>query len=177
MRSPLSDYTARVRTSVTGLFQSRDFGQATWPRRRAIPARSIRSASRGSFVRSLGNMLRSVVSREGCRHDAGSVQFRRVHLIGVLSVAGDGPDPDITGTASLRDLVSLQSGRRSGQAQLVGATSILKVDPSTHMRCNTTAMRRAKATIARFRPRRLATRDAHVRSALPRPRFSMTVAA
>lgn len=125
----------------------------------------------------MGNVLRSVVSREGCRHDAGSMQFRRVHLIGVLSVAGDGPDPDITGTASLRDLESSQSGRRSGQAQLGDAASILKVVPSTQIRCNTTAMRRARATIARFRPRRLATWDAHVRSALPRPRFSMTVAA
>lgn len=38
-------------------------------------------------------MLRSVVSREGCRHDAGSMLFRCAHPNGMLSVTGDGPDP------------------------------------------------------------------------------------
>lgn len=45
------------------------------------------------------------------------------------------------------------------------------IDPDTMQH------RRARATIARFRPRRLATWDAHVRSALPHSRFSMIVAA
>jgi len=49
--------------------------------------------------------------------------------------------------------------------------------PSIHIRCSTTPIRRASATVARFLPRRLATFSAHVRSQLGRPRCSMTVAA
>jgi len=111
--------------------------------------------------------------RGGCRHCAGSRQFQSVHLIGVLGEAGDGPGRDTTGTAPLRDLESLRSGRQSGRDRVVGTAAIPKVVPSTHIRCITTAKRRARATIARLRPRRFATRDAHVRSALPRPQFSM----
>jgi hypothetical protein len=47
--------------------------------------------------------------REGWHQDAGLMQFRRVHLRNVLSLAVDGLDPDITGTAFLRDLESLRS--------------------------------------------------------------------
>src|SRR6056297_3066760 len=91
-------------------------------------------------MRSFGNMLRFVVS----------------------AWAADGPDHDITGTASLRDFKSLRSCRRNCLDQLIVEPSILKVVPSTQMRCRTTARRRARATIARLRPRRLATREAHV---------------
>ena len=48
---------------------------------------------------------------------------------------------------------------------------------SFHIRCSTTPIRRASATVARFFPRRLATFSAHVRSQLGRPRCSITVAA
>lgn len=82
--------------------------------------------------------------------------FRRLHLIGMLSLAGDRPEPDSTGTASLRDLGSLRCGRRNRSDQTVEA-SILKLAPSTHMRRSMTATRRAIITIARFCPQRLAT--------------------
>ena len=146
---------ARLQTSVTGPRPSSDFAEQNQSRWRVPLMRSFRLPQRGSCSRSLGNVLRFVVSQAGCRQDAGSMQFRRVHLISVLSLAGDGPEPDIIGTASLRDLGSLRSDRRSGLDQ--AAASILKFVPSTHMRCSTTAMRRARATIARFRPRRFAT--------------------
>jgi len=145
----------RLWTSVTGPRPSSDFAEQNQSRWRVPLMRSFRLPQRGSCSRSLGNVLRFVVSQAGCRQDAGSMQFRRVHLISVLSLAGDGPEPDIIGTASLRDLGSLRSDRRSGLDQ--AAASILKFVPSTHMRCSTTAMRRARATIARFRPRRFAT--------------------
>ncbi len=48
---------------------------------------------------------------------------------------------------------------------------------SLHMRCRTEPMRRAKATIPRFRPRRFATCAAQLLSHEARPRFIMTVAA
>jgi len=41
--------------------------------------------------------------------------------------------------------------------------------PSRHMRCRTTPMRRAKATVARFLPRRCATRSAQALSQFGRP--------
>ena len=48
---------------------------------------------------------------------------------------------------------------------------------SRHMRFRTTPMRRARATVARFFPRRWATRRAQAVSQLGRPWFSITVAA
>ena len=49
--------------------------------------------------------------------------------------------------------------------------------PSRHMRCSTTPMRRANATVARFFPRDLATFHAQAVSQLALPRFNITVAA
>ena len=46
-------------------------------------------------------------------------------------------------------------------AATTGALVQRKSLPSIHMRCNTTASLRAKATFARFKPRSLATRIAH----------------
>ncbi len=48
---------------------------------------------------------------------------------------------------------------------------------STIIRCSTTPMRRARATVARFLPRRAARRNAQAFSQLDLPPFSMTVAA
>ena len=48
---------------------------------------------------------------------------------------------------------------------------------STHIRCSITLMRRAKATMARFAPRRRATCAPHVLSQVECPRCIMTVAA
>lgn len=72
-------------------------------------------------IRSTGAVFSSVKSprvhasvrgqREGCHQDAGSVQFRCVHLIGVLGKAGISPDHDIIGTTSLGDLEDLRPGR------------------------------------------------------------------
>jgi hypothetical protein len=44
--------------------------------------------------------------------------------------------------------------------------------PSRHIRCSTSPMRRARATVARFFPRRPATRNAQAVSQLGRARFS-----
>ena len=55
-----------------------------------------------------------------------------INLIGVLRLAGDGPDQDITGTASIRNLKNPQSGTRSGRVQVVGAASIRKSPHSVH---------------------------------------------
>lgn len=65
-----------------------------------FPAQSIHLASCGPILRPSGNMLRFVVSREGCR-DAGAMQFPHVHRIGALSLAGVCPDPDIAEIAPL----------------------------------------------------------------------------
>jgi hypothetical protein len=45
--------------------------------------------------------------------------FRCVHLIGVLGGAGISPERDIIGTASLRDLEDLRSGRQQSEVQAV----------------------------------------------------------
>ena len=50
--------------------------------------------------------------REGCQQDAGSRQFRCVHLIGVLGRADISLDHDIIGTTSPRELEDLRSGRQ-----------------------------------------------------------------
>lgn len=52
--------------------------------------------------------------------------------------------------------------RRSDQAS--AAASILRLVPSIHMRCNTTTIRRANTTMARFISRRLEIREAQARS-------------
>lgn len=49
--------------------------------------------------------------------------------------------------------------------------------PSRHMRCRITPMRRARAIVARFFPRRLATFHAHAVNQLGRPLFNITMAA
>ncbi len=62
------------------------------------------------------------------------------------------------------------------QAMLSSASGWNTV-PSTQIRWRMTAIRRARATIAIFRPRRWASWAPHVRSHVKRPRFIMTVAA
>ena len=120
--------------------------------------------------------------RGGRQHDAGSMQFRCAHLIGVLRGAGNSPDHGIIGTASLggprRPAVRRASaGGPASQATFGAGPSERKSVPSTHMRCRMTPMRRASATIARFDPRRRAICAAHVLSQVERPRCIMTVAA
>ena len=108
------------------------------------------------------------------RHGAGSMQFSAFIAQG-YSEAGDGPDLGIAGTASLRDVKNPRSGRRNCLDPVGVTLSILTFAPTTQMRCSTTALWRVCATIARTDPRRLATREALVRSELLRPRCSMTV--
>ena len=50
--------------------------------------------------------------RDGRQHDAGSMQFRCAHLIGVLDMVGISPEHGITGTASRGDL---EGPRSDGQ--------------------------------------------------------------
>lgn len=64
----------------------------------------------------------------------------------------------------------------SGQTGF-GAASGWKVVPSTQIRLRMTAMRRASASIAIFRPRRCASWTPHTLSHVDRPRFIITVAA
>src|SRR5207245_8184314 len=65
--------------------------------------------------------------------------------------------------ARYRDLDSRKPGGpapKHTSSDNTAATACLpqwNVEPSTHMRCSTVASLRARATLARFRPRRLAT--------------------
>lgn len=95
---------------------------------------------------------------------------------------GNSPDHGIIGTASLggprRPAVRQATlGRSSRQAAWGTVISNRKSVSSIHMRCRITPMRRAKATMARFAPRRRATCAAHVLSHVERPLCIMTVAA
>ena len=63
------------------------------------------------------------------------------------------------------------------QVACLTRTSDRKVVPSVHIRCRITLMRRARATMARFAPRRRATCTAHALSHVERPRCIITVAA
>lgn len=68
-------------------------------------------------------------------------------------------------------------GRLADQVACRTRTSDRKVVPSVHIRCGIALMRRARATMARFVPRRHATFTAHGLSHVERPRCIMTVAA
>lgn len=77
-----------------------------------------------------------------------------------LVITSDSPEHGIIGTTSLRDLEGLQPSRQRIEPtdQLIfGAASGWNLVPSTQIRCRMTAMRRTKATMARLRPRRLAS--------------------
>lgn len=119
--------------------------------------------------------------RCGRQHDAGSMQFQRAHLIGVLDMIGIGPEHGITGTVShgtskareqaggnLEPVFSAGMKHRNGKAE---------IGVIFHIGCRITAMRRASATIARLAPRRRASFAAQIRSRLARLRCIMTVAA
>jgi hypothetical protein len=60
---------------------------------------------------------------------------------------------------------------------MTGAASQQNGVSPRHIRCNMTPIRRANATMARFAPRRFATRVAHVLNNDDRPRWIMIVAA
>ena len=64
-------------------------------------------------------------------------------------------------------------------AAVVAASARVKRNsvPSRHMRCKTTPIRRASATVARLLPRRLATFHAQALSQFGRVLFNITVAA
>ena len=89
--------------------------------------RSFRLPCRGSCSRFFGNVLPSVVSHAGCRKYAGSMQSRRVHLISVLSLADEVPEPDI----GLRQPATRQA-KRVGSGSIVRAIHPHAVQNDSH---------------------------------------------
>ncbi len=100
--------------------------------------------------------------RDGCQHDAGSMQFRCAHLIGVLDVDRQQSSPrhhrnHVPGGPRRPAVRQVTAGNAFFQAARGTAVSDRKSVSSTHIRCTITLIRRAKATMARFAPRRRAT--------------------
>lgn len=123
-------------------------------------------------------------SARGCQHDAGSMQFRRAHLIGVLELVGRQQSrprhrrnrvPGGPRRPAVRQATDKASEVYAAWEVTDG--SIQNTVPSRHIRCRITPIRRASATIARLRPRRRATCAAHALSQVARPRCIITVAA
>lgn len=119
--------------------------------------------------------------RDGCQHDAGSILFRCAHLIGVLDRSQRRSRPrhhrNNVPAGPRRPAIRQATGGLIGDQAMFGAASGWNTVPSTQIRWRMTAMRRARATIAIFLPRRWASWAPHVRSHVERPRFIMTVAA
>src|SRR5690606_1108551 len=95
----------------------------------------------------------------------------------VLTTASSEPRPgwDLEGLRS--DRCQRYGSAMNAQADLAINGTVENSVPSVHIRCGIVPMRLAKATIARFAPRRLATCAAQLRSHVERPRWIMTVAA
>lgn len=141
-----------------------------------------------------GMMLPSVVSAMAATSCLVQMQVPSAYLIHALRlhVSGSETDNGIIGDrvpvgTSVSRRVSARPDPPSCRLRVIGgfdahaaAVSIrLKRNsvPSCHMRCRITPMRRARATVARLLPRRLATFHAHAVSQLGRPRFNITMAA
>ncbi len=133
-------------------------------------------------LRSFGCMLRSVVSAIGRQHDAGSMQLRCAHLIGVLDVGRQQSGArhhrnHVPGGPRRPAVRQLTAGNAIFQAAWGTVRSNRKSTSSTHVRCRMTLIRLASATMARLPPRRRATCAAQVLSHVERTRCIMTVAA
>ncbi len=99
------------RTSVTGPSQSSGFVHAGWPPGCGLVLwQLIRSLFGSLRLRSTRVHASVRGQRDGRQHDAGSMQFRCAHLIGVLDMIGISPEHGITGTASRGDLEGPRSG-------------------------------------------------------------------
>lgn len=121
-------------------------------------------------------------SAQSCQHDAGSMQFRCAHLIGVLDVNLQPSRPrhhrnHVPG-GPRRPAVSWETAGNAIFYSTCGTSrSDQKSTPLTHILCRMTLIRLAKATKARLPLRRRATCAAHVLNHVERPRCIMTVAA
>lgn len=116
--------------------------------------------------------------RAGRQHDAGSMQVGCAHVIGVLDVVRQQFGPwhhwNRVPWGPRRPAVRQATVKRLADQAVCGTSiSDRKVVPSVHIRCRITLMRRARATMARFAPRRRATCTAYVLSHVAPPRCIM----
>ena len=119
-------------------------------------------------------MLRSVVSAMAANMMLVQCNSGVPISLACLMVIGNSPDHGIIGTASLGGppepaVRQATLGRSSRQAAWGTVISNRKSVSSSHMRCRIIPMRRARATMARFAPRRRVTCAAHVLSHVERP--------
>ncbi len=141
-------------------------------------------------------MLPSVVGTQGHLHDVGEIsswmpiwKTRSNGLLGCGVISGVARNRVPVGTSSwqaesCQELLYLLFpivSQGQAVAAVLGASFkhrfMRNSVPSSHMRCSTTPMRRATATVARFCPRRLATFNPHALSQHGFARCISTVAA
>ena len=109
---------SRLWTSVTGSSQSRGFAHAAYAAGLRFCLLNDWSAFLIGSLRLRSTRVHASVRgrRDGRQHDAGSMQFRCAHLIGVLDVIGISPEHGIIGTASRGDLEDPRSGGQQSGA-------------------------------------------------------------